>query len=85
MAGWVRLIRSRGIRYLYGYPSSLHMFGQYILKHDFDLSMTAVFSTAEKYFDFEREVLIASGMTDDSRVADYLRKQDELHRQITLQ
>ena len=57
MEQWVRLLKSAKVRHLYGYPSSLYVFGQFVLEHGIDLPMNAVFCTAEKYFAFERRLI----------------------------
>ncbi|MBN1671845.1 MAG: phenylacetate--CoA ligase family protein [Kiritimatiellae bacterium] len=55
MERWARLLKRKKIGFLYGYPSSLHLFAQFVLERSMDLPMQAVFCTAEKYFRFERE------------------------------
>jgi len=57
MSEWIRLLSSRKIGFLYGYPSSLYMFGRYILERGIEMPLKAVFCTAEKYFTFERKVI----------------------------
>jgi len=57
MDRWIRILRKNRIEFIYGYPSSLYWFGQYIIENAVELPMKAVFCTAEKYFGFEREVI----------------------------
>ncbi len=54
MTRWRRLLETKRICFLYGFPSSLHVFARHLLDRDRTLPMKAVFCTAEKYFDFER-------------------------------
>ncbi|MCG3148422.1 MAG: hypothetical protein PCFJNLEI_01865 [Verrucomicrobiae bacterium] len=55
MSQWADFLLRRRIRYLYGYPSSLHQFAEFLLRCQRSLPLRAVFCTAEKYFDFERK------------------------------
>ena len=54
MADWVTFLKRNRLKYLYGYPSSLSQFAEFVMRTGVSLPMRSVFCTAEKYFDFER-------------------------------
>jgi len=55
MEEWVRTLKQYRVQYLYGYPSSLQWFAKFVKENALDLPMKAVFCTAEKYMEAERE------------------------------
>lgn len=61
---YVSEIARRRIRFLEGYPSTLFILAQYVVKHDIELPMDAVFSSSETLHQVQRdEIRAAFGCT----------------------
>lgn len=57
LAHYVREIRRRGLRFLEGYPSTLFILAQYVLKMRISLPLDAVFSSSETLHEVQRETI----------------------------
>ena len=57
MSGYVVQLRKQKIKFLRGYPSALVTFAEYILKNKIELSMKAVFTTAEMLYPHQRKII----------------------------
>lgn len=55
---YIRIIRTKKIRYLYGYAAAIHIFTCYVSKHHVDLKqIQGVFTTAENLTDDNRRLI----------------------------